>query len=157
MCGYNKNIAALEFHHVNPEEKEFEIDIRHFSNTSLQKLKEEVNKCILLCANCHRELHNPKLYMDDVVKIVNQAHNKKSFNVQNHKNTCPICGKEFNKIGGKIYCSQKCRDSERYFNYPTIDEIEKQYNELDTWEKVAQSFGLTRKIIQGVRKRAGKL
>lgn len=157
MCGYNKNIAALEFHHINPEEKEFEIDIRHFSNTSLEKLKKEVNKCILLCANCHRELHNPKLYINDVIEIVNQAHNKKSFNTQNHKNICPVCGKEFNKVGNKIYCSKECRDSERYFNYPTIDEIEEQYKKLNTWDKVAESFGLTRKIIQGIRKRAGKL
>ena len=37
-CGYNANLSALEFHHKNPEEKEFQIDIRAFSNHSLEKL-----------------------------------------------------------------------------------------------------------------------
>lgn len=157
MCGYNKNIAALEFHHRNPEEKEFEIDMRHFSNTSLEKLKEEISKCTLLCANCHRELHNPKLYMDNVIEIVSQVKDKKSFSTQINKSICPVCGKEFNKAGGKIYCSKECRNSVRYSNYPTIEEVEERYKELNTWDKVAESFGLTRKIIQGIRKRAGKL
>ena len=55
VCGYDKNIAALEFHHINPDEKEFQLDMRHLSNTSLERLQNEVNKCQLLCANCHRE------------------------------------------------------------------------------------------------------
>ena len=58
ICGYDKNMSALEFHHNNPEEKDFEIDIRHFSNTSIEKLKNELSKCILVCANCHREIHS---------------------------------------------------------------------------------------------------
>lgn len=61
-CGYKHNIAALEFHHVNPEEKEFQIDMRKLSNTSMDKLQKEINKCILLCANCHREEHNNELF-----------------------------------------------------------------------------------------------
>lgn len=55
-CGYNKCASALEFHHLNPNEKEFA-----FSASGLNRkdsiLKEEVDKCILVCANCHREIH----------------------------------------------------------------------------------------------------
>ena len=58
-CGYNKNLAALEFHHMDPSVKEFQVDLRVFSNLSNERLEEEVSKCLLLCANCHRELHNP--------------------------------------------------------------------------------------------------
>lgn len=61
-CGYKHNIAALEFHHVNPEEKEFQIDMRKLSNTSMDKLQKEIDKCVLLCANCHREEHNQDLF-----------------------------------------------------------------------------------------------
>ena len=39
--GYDRNIAVLEFHHINPDEKEFQLDMRHLSNTSLERLKEE--------------------------------------------------------------------------------------------------------------------
>lgn len=59
MCGYNKNYSALAFHHRNPSEKEFNIDIRKFSNLSIEKLQIEIDKCDLLCHNCHNELHHP--------------------------------------------------------------------------------------------------
>ena len=52
-CGYNKSIAALEFHHLDPTQKE----IRISSGAALDSLRKEVIKCILLCANCHREAH----------------------------------------------------------------------------------------------------
>lgn len=56
-CEYSKCISALEFHHTNPNEKEFGIGSR--GNTrSWDKMKLELDKCILVCANCHRELHH---------------------------------------------------------------------------------------------------
>ena len=57
LCGYSKYIGALEFHHLNPDEKEF--NISHDGKTrSWEKIKVELDKCMLLCANCHREIHN---------------------------------------------------------------------------------------------------
>nr|DAJ95294.1 MAG TPA: GROUP II INTRON-ENCODED PROTEIN LTRA/RNA, GROUP II INTRONS, RIBONUCLEOPROTEIN.8A [Caudoviricetes sp.] len=41
LCSYDRNIAVLEFHHINPDEKEFQLDMRHLSNTSLERLKED--------------------------------------------------------------------------------------------------------------------
>ena len=55
-CGYNKNPAALEFHHLDPSMKESKVI---GSTASLEKQRAETAKCILVCANCHRELHNP--------------------------------------------------------------------------------------------------
>lgn len=57
ICGYNKSLAALEFHHLNPLIKDFEIsrNVKSFS-----KLKPELDKCILVCSNCHREIHEEK-------------------------------------------------------------------------------------------------
>ena len=54
-CGYNKCIQALEFHHINPEEKEFSFG--NNTNRSWKDTREELKKCILLCANCHRGVH----------------------------------------------------------------------------------------------------
>lgn len=56
ICGYNKCPAALTFHHVNPNDKKFNIEIRSFGFND-DVLVEEINKCIILCENCHRELH----------------------------------------------------------------------------------------------------
>lgn len=55
-CGYNKYPAVLEFHHLESEKKEFSISGKG-NIVSWEKLKIELDKCVLLCANCHRELH----------------------------------------------------------------------------------------------------
>ncbi len=60
-CGYNDNLAALTFHHTNPSQKEFKLDMRSMSNRKLDYVMRELDKCTLVCANCHAELHNPHL------------------------------------------------------------------------------------------------
>lgn len=55
-CGYNKCIGALEFHHLNPDIKDFAIGSKGYTR-SWEKVKEELDKCIMVCANCHREIH----------------------------------------------------------------------------------------------------
>jgi hypothetical protein len=56
-CGYKKCVAALEFHHKNGT-KDFAIG--EATTKSWDKIKKELDKCILLCANCHREEHHAK-------------------------------------------------------------------------------------------------
>ena len=54
VCEYNKSIGALEFHHVDPNEKDFTISAKSYA---FERLKKEVDKCVLLCSNCHIEVH----------------------------------------------------------------------------------------------------
>jgi hypothetical protein len=61
VCGYNKNYAALEFHHVDPSAKEFNLDMRKLSNSTWGRILKEVEKCQLICSNCHAETHHPGL------------------------------------------------------------------------------------------------
>lgn len=56
-CGYSKSFMALEFHHINPDEKSF--GISRFYTYGIDRLRAEAKKCILLCANCHREAEYP--------------------------------------------------------------------------------------------------
>jgi len=60
-CGYNRNYAALCFHHKDESTKEFKITIRECSNHSMDHLLNEVKKCTLLCHNCHMEEHYPQM------------------------------------------------------------------------------------------------
>lgn len=60
-CGYNKNYAALSFHHKCC--KSFPLDSRNIGNRSMTTLLVELDKCDLLCLNCHSELHNPELLL----------------------------------------------------------------------------------------------
>lgn len=58
ICGYNKCDMALEFHHANPKNKKYNVN----KDTIFKKgLIDELNKCILLCANCHREIEEKEL------------------------------------------------------------------------------------------------
>jgi hypothetical protein len=61
ICGYHKNLAALVFHHTGSTSKDFKLDMRSLSNRKLEPVLKEIEKCILVCANCHAELHNPHL------------------------------------------------------------------------------------------------
>lgn len=63
-CGYNDCEGALEFHHLDPLQKDFNISHINLnnSNLSLDIVKQEVDKCILICANCHAKEH----YLNDI-------------------------------------------------------------------------------------------
>lgn len=57
ICNYSKCFAALEFHHKDPSIKEFAISAKGYTR-SWDKVKIELDKCVLVCANCHREIHS---------------------------------------------------------------------------------------------------
>lgn len=57
-CGYFKNLSALCFHHRNESDKRMKLTIRELSNNNVQALMDEVEKCDLLCHNCHMEIHH---------------------------------------------------------------------------------------------------
>lgn len=56
-CGYDRYYGALQWHHLDPTHKEFGISGNR--GAPISKLREEVSKCQLLCANCHAEAHAP--------------------------------------------------------------------------------------------------
>lgn len=72
VCDYNRCSSALEFHHIDSNEKDFSISHR---NISFNNLKKELNKCVLICSNCHREVH------DNIIDINNYLYK----NINNDK------------------------------------------------------------------------
>ncbi len=56
FCGYNKCAAALDYHHPNPD-KEGGVGNAVRNGWSRSRIENEISKCMVLCANCHRELH----------------------------------------------------------------------------------------------------
>lgn len=97
-CGYNKCIEALEFDHTGHSKKEFTISGNHC--ISWDRLKVELDKCELRCANCHRERHAK-------VKI-----SLPEYKIESHIKTslCQNCNKEFNQLKHETrkFCSTKC-------------------------------------------------
>ena len=59
ICGYKKNYASLVFHHTDPSKKDYSWNkLRLFS---WSKINKELDKCIILCSNCHNETHYPQM------------------------------------------------------------------------------------------------
>ena len=150
-CGYNFNIAALEFHHIDSSTKTIPLDARHLANTCWDTILEESKKCQLLCCRCHRELHYPE---SELSKLTADLSKYEYTPLESKK--CPICG---NKVKpGRTYCSKECRqkaqeENSKAKNYPTKETLVAKYQELNSWQKVADFYGLTRSIIKRIRKK----
>jgi len=80
-CGYDKNLAALHFHHTDPSKKKIKLDVRSLGNNKMETLLNELKKCIVLCANCHLEEHNEEYTKENIQRIIQSAVDKKLSNV----------------------------------------------------------------------------
>ena len=64
ICGYDRNMRALHFHHVEPSQKRHEINAKGVA-IALDKLRVEAQKCVLLCSNCHAEVEDGLISLPD--------------------------------------------------------------------------------------------
>jgi len=64
ICGYNRCMRNLAFHHINGTDKSFQI----IGAWSWRKIEEELKKCILVCHNCHGEIHEGLIHLSDYLK-----------------------------------------------------------------------------------------
>ena len=152
LCGYNKVIGALEFHHINPEEKSYglaSMGTCHQLETDLQ----EIQKCILVCANCHREIHenlytkeeliNKKIYLEDIAQ---QLINDRNSKLEIKHYYCFSCGKEISK--GAKYCSDCANKNKRIVKErPTREEL-KQLIRTIPFTKIGQQFEVSDNAIR---------
>lgn len=76
-CGYNRCFEALEFHHKDPSQKDFGISSKGYTR-SWNKVKEELDKCIMFCANCHRELHSKLAASNGNMRVKKRANSGKA-------------------------------------------------------------------------------
>jgi transposase len=62
ICGFERNMRALHFHHVEPSQKRLEINAKGVA-IALDKLRVEAQKCVLLCSNCHAEVEDGTVFI----------------------------------------------------------------------------------------------
>jgi len=98
-CDYNKCNNALELHHLDPSEKEFSFGSIRANPKNWQDLVIELRKCVLLCSNCHREVHDNLRIIPDSISRFNESFvdYKRIELIDKSKsmiNNCPICNKE---------------------------------------------------------------
>lgn len=131
-CGYDKCIAAMDFHHENPTEKEFGLSQRGLTK-SLNILKKEADKCLLLCANCHRETHDSLSEFKDITSDKHKRLPKTSVK-------CKVCNRN---TYNKYYCSDKCSQlAKRKVTRPDKEELI-EILKNNNWTKAAKIFRVT--------------
>lgn len=74
ICGYNTCLDCLVFHHLDSNKKEFGLSAKGLTR-SWEKIKKELDKCVLLCVRCHCELHAGKLQLPRVIADEKQGEN----------------------------------------------------------------------------------
>tara|TARA_Y100000310_G_C20423655_1_gene687901 strand:+ start:248 stop:823 length:576 start_codon:yes stop_codon:yes gene_type:complete len=132
LCGYNKCISALEFHHEKEKNKKYSPSYV-ILRWKWEKALKELEKCILVCANCHREIHYGMYKVEDVKRNILTTLTKK----------CPICQEEFKtKRATQKFCSSKCSSiSCRKVDRPSKKELEVQVREMPI-VKIGQKYGV---------------
>ncbi len=150
ICGYSKYCPpAYDFHHKNPQEKEFSISGKTFA---LDRLKKEVDKCMLLCKNCHAELHDKdfeKRRQNTVEKWKEREQRKKE--IDNEKNKqCPSCRKTFKAINKNIICcSVECGNfyKRKVENRPSKEQLLEEIEETN-YCAVGRRYGVGENTIR---------
>jgi DNA-binding protein Fis len=146
-CGYNKCVAAMDFHHKDPSQKDFALS-KNGHTRSWVSLKQEADKCELVCSNCHREIHEElNGYKDkrkDIKKQTYKNTSKNSYisrtkNIKKH-NLCLMCNiATYNEY----YCSDKCcKLAKRKVDRPTKEQLIEILKD-NNWTKTAKMFGVS--------------
>lgn len=129
LCGYNKSISALEFHHIISDEKIYGIAEKGTCHDLEQDLK-EIQKCILVCANCHREIHDG-LYDEKVLikaqvyneNIANQLREAKRQLYERKNYFCHNCGTMITKYSKLQLCEKCSHEVTRLVQRPSREEL----------------------------------
>ena len=119
ICGYNKCIEALEFHHLDPSQKEFTLTA---SVANRQVFVEELKKCVCLCSNCHREVHSGVTNIPENVLKFDESFTVKPL-PEKPKHPCKECGKLTTIT--QTFCSVKCsRKNREVVDWPSNQELQ---------------------------------
>lgn len=110
-CGYKKSLRALEFHHIDPTKKE----IRISSTGKWEKLIKEIEKCVLVCSNCHKEIHDDLTKCPKYFAPINTYKAYDKLRKEKETRKCFLCKKEFTCLvsSKQKYCSKQCCNKKR--------------------------------------------
>lgn len=156
LCGFDEVQEALEFHHVNLEEKSFQIC--NSRTKSLKKQLEELKKTILVCSNCHRGIHNniykvPDNWKDFYDYEVEKQLLEKLENATKHKiYYCRRCGKEIKN--NTKYCIECGHIVQQKCNRPSREELKEMIRNLP-FTTIAKKYEISDNAIRKWCKKYG--
>lgn len=159
-CGNNFEDCCYDFHHLNPEEKDFTVgNVQTNGAKSWYKVRDELKKCVLLCANCHRLVHNGLIEIELMPYFDNEFY---EWDLANYKlidlktgcpklvdTTCPKCGGYKSPSGAQ--CLECAKKEQRRFNITREELKEMIYTE--TFTDIGKRYGVSD---NSIRKRCEK-
>lgn len=117
-CGYNRCPDALALHHLDPEEKNISLGGIRASPRKWKEVVEELKKCILVCHNCHSEIHAGYRKIPENFSKFDEKF--EDFSKISLYDKCPRCGKR--KLVNRKFCSHECSQKNKYkVNWDEID------------------------------------
>jgi len=148
VCGYSKCLGALEFHHRNPNQKDFRVSNRKFS---WKRVWRELAKCSLLCANCHREEHE-KLKNKEHEKLWKEVRKDIPERKPEGKTTkpCEQCGETFESYvnTGQRFCSRQCKGlHQSRVVWPSDRDLSRMLKQTSV-SQVARTLGVVPKTVR---------
>jgi hypothetical protein len=108
-CGYNACNEALAFHHIDPTQKELKFGNIRANPTNWNRIVEELKKSILVCHNCHSEIHAGLRDVPTNRAVFDEKY--ADYKSINKYDDCPMCGK--NKPIKQKFCSSTCAQKNR--------------------------------------------
>ena len=148
VCGYDRCNRALELHHIDPSKKELSFGDIMARPKSWEKIVKEAKKCVLLCSNCHKEVHDG---MADLPKKIPEFIDV-SVKKETSLDKCPQCGKLKPVIN--ITCSRSCAGQYRYnIKWDSIN-LKELLGHKISYSEIGRMLGCSD---QAVKKRAKRL
>lgn len=146
ICGYSKCKDSLSFHHIDPESKEFTISGKY--NLSWKKISKELDKCILVCMNCHGEIHSNKEneYKYNSVKKIHKKNETRIRIKSKYSGYCLDCGIRIPKANKR--CKICNNISKRKVKWPTKGELLEMILGENSISSIAKKYGVTFHVVK---------
>lgn len=147
-CGRCKNQFPPElydFHHLDPSTKKFNLGAVRASARSWSSIVEELKKCVMLCANCHRGVETGLYSIPKDAKRFDEFYTEYKAPILGTyaEHNCPVCGSD-KVLRNNTYCSNKCSGiaKRKKKNRPSAEELKKMVKSKG-WEGTGRMFGVT--------------
>lgn len=149
ICGYNRSKRSLHFHHINPKNKKFGISTGHCR--SWERVKKELDKCVLVCSNCHGEITDGLI---KIVPILSKINNDNIIDVNSLKikkyvqqPTCYNCDVNISYRTKTGLCIKCYRKSTRKVQRPSLNILTRDIKQLG-YCGTGRKYGVTDNAIR---------
>lgn len=156
-CGDSFELCCYDFHHLNPNEKDFSLSSVNYNGAKTWlKIRDELKKCILVCANCHRLIHNNLIFAPETSNFNDEYYewdltNFSQINEKlepldnlNKSEICPNCGKP-KSLYSNLCLECSCKKQQTY--YISRDDLKKRIR-VESFVQIGKSFNVSDNAIR---------